>query len=272
MNSVHKSILILFILALFIQCTKEPETVAIPDRNFLDVLIKMGIDKNNDGSINPEEAAEIKSLEIDSSRIYNLKGIEAFTNLETLSIKNNPLTSLDLSHNSLLSFLDCRSNSLTTLNVSENYELEQLHCSNNALTILDLSNNILLGALDCGVNQLKTIDLSNNTALYYINCIANSLTGLDISKNNSIRGLDCDFNPLTSLDLSENTLLQHLRCRYTGITSLDLSDNSGIVSLDLEFNPSLKKVCVWAMPFPPNGVSIYTTGSPNIDFTTECNK
>jgi hypothetical protein len=36
--------------------------------------------------------------------------------------------------------------------------------------------------------------------------------------------------------------------------------------------PSLSKVCVWTMPFPPIGVMVDTTGSPNVYFTMDCNK
>jgi len=35
--------------------------------------------------------------------------------------------------------------------------------------------------------------------------------------------------------------------------------------------PSLYKVCVWEIPFPPDGVYIYATNSPNVYFTTDCN-
>jgi hypothetical protein len=38
----------------------------------------------------------------------------------------------------------------------------------------------------------------------------------------------------------------------------------------LDNMPTLLEVCVWEMPFPPEGVEIDTTGSPNIYFTTEC--
>jgi len=34
--------------------------------------------------------------------------------------------------------------------------------------------------------------------------------------------------------------------------------------------PTLFKVCVWEMPFPPSGISIDTTNSPNVYFTTDC--
>ena len=35
---------------------------------------------------------------------------------------------------------------------------------------------------------------------------------------------------------------------------------------------SLEKVCVWNMQFPPDGVEVDTTGSPNVYFTTDCSK
>jgi len=34
--------------------------------------------------------------------------------------------------------------------------------------------------------------------------------------------------------------------------------------------PTLHEVCVWTMPFPPDGVNVDTTGSPNVFFTNEC--
>jgi hypothetical protein len=34
--------------------------------------------------------------------------------------------------------------------------------------------------------------------------------------------------------------------------------------------PSLNQVCVWTLPFPPSGVDVYTDGSPNVYFTTDC--
>jgi hypothetical protein len=34
--------------------------------------------------------------------------------------------------------------------------------------------------------------------------------------------------------------------------------------------PSLYNVCVWEMPFPPVGVGVDTTNSPNVYFTSNC--
>ncbi len=35
--------------------------------------------------------------------------------------------------------------------------------------------------------------------------------------------------------------------------------------------PMLFEVCVWELPFPPEGVEIDTTDSPNVCFETDCN-
>jgi hypothetical protein len=41
--------------------------------------------------------------------------------------------------------------------------------------------------------------------------------------------------------------------------------------LELAYIPSLSKVCVWTMPFPPAGVSVNTSESPDVYFTMDCN-
>lgn len=33
---------------------------------------------------------------------------------------------------------------------------------------------------------------------------------------------------------------------------------------------TLTDVCVWTLPFPPSGVTVNTTGSPNVVFSTSC--
>jgi hypothetical protein len=83
--------------------------------------------------------------------------------------------------------------------------------------------------------------------------------------------LSCEGNMLISLDLSNNPALTHLSCDRNTLTSLDISNDTSIYYLDLRAMPSLYKVCVWTMPFPPASVTVYTTDSPNVYFTMECN-
>ena len=59
---------------------------------------------------------------------------------------------------------------------------------------------------------------------------------------------------------------------YNQLSTLDVSHNAALTLLRLNEMPSLNKVCVWEMPFPPEGVEVDTTGSPNVHFTTDCSK
>jgi len=63
-----------------------------------------------------------------------------------------------------------------------------------------------------------------------------------------------------------------LECGGCKLTSLDISNNTSLRKLQLKDMPSLYKVCVWEIPFPPVGVKVDTTGSPNVYFTTDCSK
>jgi hypothetical protein len=72
--------------------------------------------------------------------------------------------------------------------------------------------------------------------------------------------LSCGGNQLTSLDISNNS-------------NLGLNAGSYIECyLEIENMPALEEVCVWTMPFPPEGFRLCADGSPNVYFTTECSK
>jgi len=95
---------------------------------------------------------------------------------------------------------------------------------------------------------------------------------LNVSKNTLLTRLECMSNQLTSLDVTKNNALNWLDCRGNQLTRLDISANTKLANLILTYMPSLYKVCVWIMPFPPTGVTVDKTGSPNVFFTTDCSK
>jgi len=63
-----------------------------------------------------------------------------------------------------------------------------------------------------------------------------------------------------------------LWCGSNLLTSFEISANNGIELLFINNMPTLNEVCVWTMPFPPEGVAVITDGSPNVYFTTECSE
>ncbi len=117
MNVWLKILLFLLIVVILGQCKKDPEPepkVTIPDNNFLNALIELGVDTDGDGIISPAEAEVIISLDVSEDSISDMTGIEAFVNLDTLDCFINQLTSLDLSNNTALTYLDCVWNHLTS--------------------------------------------------------------------------------------------------------------------------------------------------------------
>ena len=201
MKTPIKTLLFILTVVLLCQCEKdlEPESdpeVTIPDNNFLNALIELGIDTNGDGIISITEAEEITFLPLSFFGSINMAGIEAFVNLDTLFCVGNGLTGLNISNNIALTWLECSSNQLTNLDISNNADLEILGCGNNQLTTLDVSNNIDLKWLDFDFNQLTSLNVSNNTFLQTLNCSSNQLTSLD------------QRDPTTGIPY-----LKHQRCR-----------------------------------------------------------
>ena len=184
-----------------------------PDENFRDYVAGTSIDKDANGYLSDAEIAAVTKLAVSDKNIISLEGIEFFTALTGLWCYNNLLTSLDVSKNTALLYLDCENNQyLISLDVSKNTALEELYCYGNQLISLDVSKNTALKILDLSSNQLKSLDVSKNTALTSLLCYCNQLTSLDMSKNTALTKLSCFGNQLTALDVSKNTALQYLYC------------------------------------------------------------
>ena len=157
------NLLLVFILtaALLCQCEKDPPKINIPDPNFLNALIELGVDTNGDNKISKAEAERVNSLGISGRNISDLTGIKVFINLDTLVCSNNQLTTLDITNNLLLDKLNCGDNQLTTINIS----------NNSALTWIGFMNMFTLGKVcvwempfpPSGVHLLTT----GNPNIYY---------------------------------------------------------------------------------------------------------
>ena len=212
----------------------DPNAIDITSTNFPDTNFRRWImeqDYGQDRMLTEDEIKIITSMDVSHKGISTLKGIEYFTSLDTLSCRSNQLTSLDVSKNTALIKLDCGANQLTSLDVSKNTALKYLSCSSNQLTTIDVSKNIALSWLDCRFNQLTSLDVSKNTALTELSCWSNQLTSLDVSNCTALTTLNCDFNQLTSLDVSNCTALTTLDCISNQLTSLDVSKNTALTRL-----------------------------------------
>ena len=198
--------------------------------------------------------------ELDISKNQLITGIWVSNNdFTSLDFSQNPglewlycfdcpkLTSLNVSGNPLMSYLEVNTCPLGSIDVSNNPLLEQLTCATCGLTELDLSNNSKLTHLDCQQNDIASLDLShcpkmrrldiwdndklNNVdisvcpELQYYCCASNNVTSLDLSHNPELGKLNCGWNNITSLDLSHNPELQFLMAFTNSMSSLNIADN-----------------------------------------------
>ncbi|KAF2515707.1 T9SS type A sorting domain-containing protein [Flavobacterium foetidum] len=200
---------------------------SIPDTKFEEKLISLGIDDVADGRVLTSKINTLKILNLRSSSIKNLTGIQDFIALTDLRCDSNILTTVDFSKNTALTSLNCDNNQLTALDLTKNTALKDLSFSVNKITSIDLSKNTALTSITVYNNPLAALDLSNNTALTYLSCWNNKLTNLDVSKNVALRNIRCDYNPLTKLNLKngKNTLLTSVNFAYNRDLSCIIVDD-----------------------------------------------
>ena len=214
----------------------NPDYTYVPDNNFEQALIDLGIDDTLDDFVLTASISGVTYLNVSSKSISDLTGIEDFTALNELYCYGNSLTSIDVSSNTALTKLYCGNNQLTSIDVSNNTTLNYLILTGNQLTSLDVSANTALTDLSCDENQITSLDVSTNTSLTQLRCNNNQLTSLDVSNNTALTNLRCYYNQLTSLDVSNNTALTNLHTDGNQLTSLDVSANTALTALDCSSN------------------------------------
>ncbi|HEY6144346.1 MAG TPA: T9SS type A sorting domain-containing protein [Flavobacterium sp.] len=209
----------------------------IPDVNFENKLITLGKDSGiADGKVLTANISSLTTLNVSSSSITDLTGIQDFLALKTLHCNSNKLNTIDISKNTALTNFDCSSNLLTSLDVSKNTTLTTLYCGINQLKSLDVSTNAALKTLNCSHNNLINIDVSINVALTQLVCNDNQLNILDVSKNTVLKDLNCAYNNIASLEFSKNILLHSVMCEYNKLTNLDITKTEALDNLSCNNN------------------------------------
>ena len=211
----------------------------LPDTNFKNELIIQGYSSCIIGDSIDSSCPLVVStvvLNVSSSNIYDLEGLQAFANLRKLNCDTNHLSYLPPLP-VLLETLLCNYNHITNL-PSFPLSLKLLDCSDNqyyltqipalplSLTNLRCRNNGIislpnlpshLDTLDCAGNYLSTTPALPNS-LHYIDCSRNSLSSIPALPTGLIY-LDCAFNVLDSLPTPPNSIL-NLYCHYNHLTKI----------------------------------------------------
>ena len=212
------------------------QNTTIPDTNFEQALIFLGLDVAPDGQVLTANIDTVTTLYIQNKNITDLTGIEDFTLLVNLHCSSNQLSSLDVSQNLFLEKLLCNNNQITNLDVTQNAALIELWCGQNQLTSLNVTQNLALCSLYCATNPIGTLDISQNILLKDLSCFSNQLTSLNVSSNPDLWGLAMDYNPISSIDVTQNPELKYLSCSTCSLTTIDVSQNDSLTNLNCALN------------------------------------
>lgn len=194
-----------------------------PDANFRSYMLSL----YPQGYLTSSDINSLTSLNVANKGIVNMKGIELLTGLKELRCWGNSFSTLDLSSNTKLTYLDCAPNlSLTSLNVRYCPDLENLICYSTSIQSLNLAYNSKLKSVSCYNTKLVSLSLINK----------NQLASINVKNTPTLESLDCYNNVLTTLDVTGCTGLKSLKCYYnddlTAITGL--GDCKAITYLDCE--------------------------------------
>lgn len=232
------------------------DVISFADAGFKAYCVE-NFDTDGDGEISEDEAKGVTAIDCSLANLTSLVGIEYFSNLETIDVSCNKLTSLDLSNspkltqvlvnnNSLQSLtlsglsklvtLDCSSNKLGSIDVSECESLESLKCNANHIGTLNLKNNKALTELQCNNNAIAQLNLKNNVRLETLYCRKNDISVLNVTGLAHLKNFDCSNNALTSLNVYKNAELETLYCASNALTSLGITANVKLTNLDCSNN------------------------------------
>lgn len=165
---------------------------------------------------------ELKEIDFSNSPFADSNKLPA--TMETIYCNNAGISSLDCSKMTGLSILECKGNSITSLDLS-NTIVDYLDCSNNSISTLTMPTR-KGGTINCSGNKLT--NLTTNAAI--LNCSNNQITKLTVGTN--IKQLDASHNALTSYEI-----------RGGNLTEIDLSYNK-LEKLSIFKSPKLEKVNV----------------------------
>ena len=204
----------------------------VPDDNFELALIGMGYDNFLDDYVLTSNISSMTYLNVGGHNIQDMTGVEDMLGLITLYCDQNQITDLDVSNLIYLENLGCGcscsgGNLLSSLDISQNTRLKWLQCEQNSISSLDLSNNLLLESLEIGWNPITALNVSANISLKFLdayNFPLATLTSIDVTNNSNLEVLNIGSNQITSLDLSNNSKLRYLSVSDNILPTLDVSN------------------------------------------------
>lgn len=243
-------------MTLNLQAQTPIDETHFPDSVFR-AYVQENFDTDQDRTLSQQECEAVLVINVSGnwneiSPVADLKGIELFPNLDSLSGWNSSINSLNIENNKRLRVLEIYNTPLQELNTTHNTELKYLDITSTKIKELDLSGNPQLNDLKIALTTISKLDLSQNGNLKSIDISNTSISGEDLESASQLewinisetkieqlrtetfkklKGLYCAFSEIKNLDLSQNLELQSLSIQGTAISELDVTHNPELIWL-----------------------------------------
>jgi len=248
-----KNFYLLFLFLLLFSTFSYSQIINFPDTNLKNKLLSasssntvakdsagnsVAIDTNTDNEIDVAEALLIYELNVQSSNIVDLTGLENFVNLTSLEINLNDITTFEGTAFPNLEYLNFSNNDITSTNLNGLSNLEIFWAYGNPFTTIDVSNLSALTFFDISYsNNLTSVDVSNLTNLTNLSASSNdSMTSLNLSGCTALEDLNCQYSALTSLDLSGLENLSTMFAESNNIATIDVTGAVSLGNINISFN------------------------------------
>ncbi|MCY4044955.1 MAG: hypothetical protein OXE99_07730 [Cellvibrionales bacterium] len=176
--------------------------------------------------------------------IDTIDGIEYFSELKTLHLPDNTLTSADISKNTALEDLDLSKNQLSYIDLSTLNNLEHLDLCENQLIHLDFPSPGMLKEAKISKNQITALNLPTSSSLSYLDASYNQILSENIAQAANLKHLDLSHNQLINtyfltlhsleyLDLSFNQLTTYSKVQTADLSHLNLDGNTDLTTPDV---------------------------------------
>jgi Leucine-rich repeat (LRR) protein len=205
-----------------------------------------------------------KSATIDISDAVNLLSLFCYGNSATIVYPtSNLLTSIDLSNQTKLIYLDLSGNNISSLNLNNCLNLEDITISRNQISTLSIDNLEYVKNLKCEDNLLTSLNVDNMFNLQSLYCKNNQLLSLstkngiiedyiDFSGNPNLASVCCDENEVVYLQnqcfLNGNdTTTVDSTCETAVAGRISMYPNPVTDMLHLDSTTTITKIEIFAM-------------------------
>lgn len=152
-------------------------------------------------------------------------------NLRSFSAYFNSIESIDVRNNKELESLDVAYTDISKLDISQNTKLKELRAYNNELSELNISTAPDLTYLDVKNNNLTELNTDNSRKLQTLIVMGNKLSTLNVSAMTDLVELDFSDNNIESINVANAPELKKLGASKNKLTSLDLAANTKLQTL-----------------------------------------